>query len=81
MRADSTGSIGAVLPAFVFTPENLISGAGGFAAAIAIGAFIGQAFGTVRPASDLERRRQIAIGGFIALMAMIGLILLSAKLS
>jgi hypothetical protein len=74
-------SILEVLPAVVFTPEHLFSGAGGFAAAIAIGAFVGQAIGTVRPRSELGRRRLIAVGGFIGFIALIGLILASGKLS
>jgi hypothetical protein len=73
------GSIQGVLPAVFFTPQDLFTGAGGLAAAIAIGAFIGQALGTLRQAPDLERRHQTAVGGFFGLAVMIGLILLSAK--
>jgi hypothetical protein len=68
-----------VLPAALLSPDQIISGAGGFAAAIAIGAFIGQALDMVRPGTDLERRRWTAAGGFIGLVMMIGLILLSAN--
>ena len=68
-----------MLPAVVFTPYNVFTGAGGFAAAIAIGAFLGQAIDTLRPRSDLRRRRFIAVGGLSGFLTMIGLILLSAK--
>ncbi|HEY2055180.1 MAG TPA: hypothetical protein VGH14_14710 [Solirubrobacterales bacterium] len=66
-----------MLPASFIPAQDLTSGAGGIAAAIAIGAFIGQVLGTLRPASDLRRRRFIAAGGLIGLALMIGLILLS----
>jgi F0F1-type ATP synthase membrane subunit c/vacuolar-type H+-ATPase subunit K len=68
-----------VLTAVIFTPAGLFSGAGGFAAAIAIGAFVGQALDAVRPRSDLRRRRFIAAGGLIGFVGMIGLLLLSVK--
>jgi len=68
-----------VLSALPFTPQDLVSGAGGIAAAIAIGAFIGQAFTGFRPASEQKRRRDIAIGGLTGLALLIGLFLWSAK--
>jgi hypothetical protein len=68
-----------VLTDTIFTPAGLFSGAGGIAASIAIGAFVGQALDTLRPMSDLRRRRFIAAGGLIGSAAMIGLLLLSAK--
>jgi hypothetical protein len=69
-----------VLPAAFISISNLTSVAGGIAAAIAVGGFIGQALAVVVAASDSERREAIALGGFTGLLAMIGLILLSAKL-
>jgi hypothetical protein len=74
-----TGSIRAVLPVAFFSINDLTSLVGGLAAAIAIGAFGGQALDTLRPRSELRRRRFIALGGFIGLMGMIGLFLVSAK--
>jgi hypothetical protein len=69
-----------VLPvAYLTTYESLFSGAGGFAAAIAVGAFIGQSLSLFRPTTDRERRRYIAIGGFLGLAALIGLFLFSGK--
>jgi hypothetical protein len=59
------------------SPETLLSGAGGFAAAIAIGGFLGQGLAIVRTVSDEERRRETAVGGFAGLVTMIGLILFS----
>jgi hypothetical protein len=74
------GSIPRVLPvAFLISPEALFSGAGGIAAAIAIGAFIGQVFAAAAAATDEGRREAIGTGGLIGLLAMIGLLLLSAK--
>jgi hypothetical protein len=73
------GSIREVLPAAFFSVQDLTSIAGGLAAAIAIGAFIGQALAIAAALSDVERREAIAIGGFFGLLAMIGLILSSAK--
>jgi hypothetical protein len=73
------GSIRKVLPVLLITPGDLFSGAGGFAAAIAIGAFIGQALDTLRPVSELRRRRFTAVGGFIGFLAFFGLIFLSAN--
>jgi hypothetical protein len=74
------GSIDEVLPvAFLTTYESLFSGAGGFAAAIAVGAFVGQCLSLFRPTTDTERRRYIAIGGLTGLAAIIGLFLFSGK--
>jgi hypothetical protein len=73
------GSIGQVLPAAFISPQDLTATAGGLAAAIAIGAFIGQVFAIAVAASVEGRREAIATGGLIGLLAMIGLILLSAK--
>jgi ABC-type arginine transport system permease subunit len=74
-----TGSIRAVLPVAFLSVQDLTSTAGGLAAAIAIGAFIGQVFAVAAAATDEGRREAIATGGLIGLLAMIGLILLSAK--
>jgi FtsH-binding integral membrane protein len=80
MRAHFTGSIPRVLPvAFLLTREDLISGAGGLAAAIAIGAFAGQAISILLSASELSRLRRTAIGGLLGVIVMSGLILLSAN--
>jgi hypothetical protein len=68
-----------VLPALPLTPQELVSGAGGIAAAIATGAFIGQAFTGFSPASEQKRRRDIAIGGLTGFALLIGLFLWSAK--
>jgi hypothetical protein len=69
-----------VLPvAFLFTREDIYSGAGGMAAAIAIGAFAGQAISILLALPDQGRRRKTAIGGVFGLAIMIGLILLSAN--
>jgi hypothetical protein len=69
-----------VLPvAFLLTPEDLFSGAGGIAAAIAIGAFAGQALAVVFSLPEHQRHRKTALGGLAGLLVMIGLILLSAK--
>ncbi len=51
-RAHLAGSIRKVLPVAFDHSGDLFSGAGGFAAAIAIGAFIGQALDSLRPATD-----------------------------
>ena len=72
------GSIGEVLPAlFLFTREEVLSVTGGIAAAIAVGAFGGQAMAVLLSWPDHDRRRQTAVGGLIGLLAIIGLILLS----
>jgi hypothetical protein len=74
------GSIDEVLPvAFLISPERLFSGAGGIAAAIAIGASVAQVFSVLGSASDQERRLRTALGGLFGLAMMIGLILLSAS--
>jgi ABC-type arginine transport system permease subunit len=72
-------SIRAVLSAAFISLQDLTSAAGGLAAAIAIGAFIGQVLAVAVAAADEGRREAIAIGGLIGLLAMIGLILYSAK--
>jgi hypothetical protein len=71
------GSIQRVLPVAFLSPDGLLTGAGGFAAAIAIGAFFGQARAVLGSASDEDRRRNTAAGGLAGLMVMIGLILFS----
>jgi hypothetical protein len=68
-----------VLPAAFASAQLLISLSGGLAAAIAIGAFIGQALTSFGRDSDLKRRRDTAVGGFCGLAVMIGILLLSAK--
>jgi hypothetical protein len=65
--------------ALLISSTNLLTGAGGFAAAIAIGAFIGQGLDILSPSSELVRRRRTAIGGLFGMTLMIGLLLLSAK--
>lgn len=71
------GSIPQVLPAVLISPTNLFAAAGGIAAAIAIGGFAGQAIAIVRSVSEARRRAETAIGGFAALIVIIGLILYS----
>jgi hypothetical protein len=67
-----------VLPVLLlFTREEVLSVTGGIAAAIAIGAFGGQAVAVLFSSPDHSRRRQTAVGGLIGLLAIIGLILLS----
>jgi hypothetical protein len=68
-----------VLPVASLTSEVLFSAAGGIAAAIAIGAFIGQAWSVLASDSEQRRRRLTAGGGLAGLIAIIGLILLSAN--
>jgi hypothetical protein len=68
-----------VPPAFFPTPDELFSGAGGIAAAIAIGAFIGQALSVLATTSEQRRYRHTALGGLAGLLTMIGLILLSVN--
>jgi hypothetical protein len=70
------GSISWVLPAVVVISE-ITSDVGGIAAAIAIGAFIGQARPSALRASTEKRRRHTAAGGFSGMAVMIGLILYS----
>jgi hypothetical protein len=67
-----------VLPV-AFVTSEFVSYVGGVAAAIAIGAFVGQSVSVFRPTTDLERRRYIALGGFAGLAALIGLFLFSGK--
>jgi hypothetical protein len=68
-----------VLPVAFLSIQELTSLAGGFAAAIAVGAFVGQSISVFRPMTDRERRRYIAVGGFSGLAVLIGLFLLSGK--
>ncbi len=68
-----------MLPVAFFSFQELTTGAGGLAAAIAIGAFIGQVASVATSATVEGRRELIAAGGFIGLLTMIGLILLSGK--
>jgi hypothetical protein len=75
-----TGSIRKVLPVAFIKSDTATSITGGLAAAIAVGAFIGQALAVAASATEDERREAIALGGSIGFLAMIGLILLSAKL-
>ncbi|MBS1884724.1 MAG: hypothetical protein JSS97_17385 [Actinobacteria bacterium] len=63
--------------AFLFTPDGLLSVSGGFAAAIAIGAFFGQATAEFGAASEEARRRRTVEGGLAAVIVVIGLILVS----
>jgi hypothetical protein len=72
-----TGSIHRVLSVAFLTPQELLSGAGGFAAAIAVGAFFGQIQAIASSASDEDRRKATALGGLGGLLAIIGLILFS----
>jgi hypothetical protein len=65
-----------VLPALIVISE-ITADTGGIAAAMAIGAFIGQAVPGSINGSPEERRRYTAIGGFSGMAAMIGLILFS----
>lgn len=62
---------------FLFTREELLSLTAGIAAAIAVGAFGGQALAVLFSWPDHDRRKQTAAGGLIGLLAIIGLILLS----
>jgi hypothetical protein len=64
-----------VLPV-AFTASELVSYVGGIAAAMAIGAFVGQARPRSIGASDEVRRRNTAMGGFSGIAVMIGLIVL-----
>ena len=68
-----------MLPVAFLSTQELTSGAGGLAAAIAVGAFFGQVNAVLMLATDEGRREAIATGGLIGLLAMIGLILYSAK--
>jgi hypothetical protein len=73
------GSIQRVLPVAFMSVDELTSVAGGIAAAIAVGAFLGQTLTAFGSASDRQRRRAIGVGGLFGLGVMIGLILLSAS--
>jgi hypothetical protein len=76
-RADYTGSIPRVLPVAFYSPTELFLGAGGFAAAIAIGAFFGQVISVLKSDSDERRTRRIAEVGLAGLIVITGLILVS----
>jgi hypothetical protein len=65
-----------VLPVAYLTSE-VISGAGGLAAAMALGVFAGQILPSSISGSEARRRRNTAAGGLIAIGVMIGLFLLS----
>jgi len=65
-----------VLPVALLSSE-IISAAGGFAAAMALGVFGGQALPGSIKGPDEVRRRNTAVGGSIGIGAMIGLILYS----
>jgi urea transporter len=68
-----------VLPVAFLSPAELFTGAGGLAAAIAVGGFLGQVIAIALPASDQERREITAFGGCFGFLAMIGLIALSVE--
>jgi hypothetical protein len=70
------GSIRAVLPALIVISE-ITADTGGVAAALAIGAFIGQALPGSITASQEVRRRRTAQGGLSGMAVMIGIILFS----
>ena len=65
-----------MLPALIVISE-ITADTGGIAAALAIGAFIGQALPGSMAASSEERRRRTALGGLSGMAVMIGLILFS----
>ena len=67
-----------MLPAVLTHVSDLTSIVGGLAAAIAVGAFIGQSLTSFSPAPERRRRRDTAVGGLLGLMVMSGFILLSA---
>jgi hypothetical protein len=73
------GSIRKVLPVAFSSISTLTSIAGGLAASIAVGAFIGQSLSLFRPTTELERRRYIALGGFLGMALLIALFLFSGK--
>jgi len=73
------GSIRKVLPVAFSSVSTLTSIAGGLAASIAVGAFIGQSLSLFRPTTELERRRYIALGGFLGMALLIALFLFSGK--
>ena len=63
--------------AFLFTAEGLLSITGGLAAAIAVGAFMGQVFAVLGSSSEEVRRRRTALGGLAGAVVLIGLLLVS----
>jgi hypothetical protein len=63
--------------AFLYTPQDLVSATGGLAAAIAIGAFVGQVSAIGRRLSEGDRRRRVALGGLAGAAVLIGLFLVS----
>jgi hypothetical protein len=65
-----------VLPVALATSE-IISAAGGLAAAMALGVFLGQARPSSIKGSDEVRRLNSAVGGSIGIAVMIVLILFS----
>ncbi|HJZ37850.1 MAG TPA: hypothetical protein VJ204_16390 [Solirubrobacterales bacterium] len=68
-----------MLPVAFSSVSTLTSIAGGLAASIAVGAFIGQSLSLFRPTTELERRRYIALGGFLGMALLIALFLFSGK--
>jgi ABC-type uncharacterized transport system permease subunit len=71
------GTLGGVLfSAFSFSEFTL--GAGGFAAAIAVGAFIGQVIPGLTGAPEPKLRRDTVIGGLLGMGAAAFVIFLSA---
>ena len=66
-----------MLPAVFIDSADLISGTGGIAAAIAIGAFLGQGWAVFGSTSEETRRRRTTLGGLAGLIAISGLILVS----
>lgn len=68
-----------MLPVAFSSIPTLTSIAGGLAAAIAVGAFIGQSLSLFEPTTELERRRYIALGGFLGMALLIALFLFSGK--
>jgi hypothetical protein len=72
------GSIRVVLSvASLFTAEALFSATGGLAAAIAVGAFLGQVDAIAHGSPEEDRRRRTAFGGLAGAIVLIGLFLLS----
>jgi hypothetical protein len=72
------GSIHWVLPAsLLYTPQDLVSAAGGLPAAIAIGAFFGQVRAIGKSSTEEDRRRKVALGGLAGAVVLIGLFLVS----
>jgi len=71
------GSIRKVLPVAFISLGDLTSATGGLAAAIAVGAFIGQTLTAFGSGNDKRRRRDTAVGGLFGLAVMSAFILLS----